>query len=144
MCWRLQATTATLDDPDFTHYFTDIGLISCLELWLGVIVNCMPTLGPLFKTYMKPMFSRVNAYFSKGSSGKGEPPVRLESISNRRRYHHIDSGNNTAYSVTTEITHGDTKKDHYIEGDFMEGGVRVRNDIEIQAGRDSTRESVPR
>ncbi|KAG6369002.1 hypothetical protein INS49_003221 [Diaporthe citri] len=32
MCWKLEATTATLNDPDFTHYFTDIGNISAAVL----------------------------------------------------------------------------------------------------------------
>ncbi|KAI4595495.1 hypothetical protein KJ359_006841 [Pestalotiopsis sp. 9143b] len=135
MCWRLEATTATLKDPDFTHYFTDIGLISCLELWLGVIVNCMPTIGPLFKHYVNPSLSKVSSFFSsKGSRPSQQQPVLLETIGSRRKYHNLDSSNDMHTGIVkTEISHD--PRGGYTEFNGSDGAVQIRTDIETRDAR---------
>ena len=110
MCWRLQATTESLKDPDFTYHFYDIGLISCLELWLGVIVNCMPTLGPLPHAYIKPIISKLRSSVLSGESQYSERGIHLDSLASkvpRRRYYNISSSNhvNTNYAVQTECAY---------------------------------------
>ncbi|GKT46423.1 uncharacterized protein ColSpa_06604 [Colletotrichum spaethianum] len=59
MIWRLINTVTTIGDLDFVYNLRDIGLISLLELWIGIIIACLPTLGPLFKTYVKPAVSKL-------------------------------------------------------------------------------------
>jgi hypothetical protein len=60
MAWRLRFTIVANSDPDFVYNLFSIGLISFLELWLGIIVACIPTLAPLLKTYVKPMVSKIS------------------------------------------------------------------------------------
>lgn len=52
MCWRLEATLKSIDDPDFSVTLSQVALPALLELWLGIICACMPTLNPLFRTYV--------------------------------------------------------------------------------------------
>lgn len=61
MAWRLAATKRAVDNPDLSYWQTDIALISLLELWLGIIVACIPTLAPLAKTYVKPVVSKLRS-----------------------------------------------------------------------------------
>ncbi|KAK2049811.1 integral membrane protein [Colletotrichum somersetense] len=75
MIWRLVNTLTTIGDPDFVFILHDIGLVSLLELWIGIIAACLPTLGPLFKTYVKPAVSKL----THPSSGKGS--VQLKDLS---------------------------------------------------------------
>ncbi|KAJ4387614.1 hypothetical protein N0V93_008210 [Gnomoniopsis smithogilvyi] len=54
MIWRVVWTHQYRTNPDFTTYLGWIGLVSQFELWLGLIVACIPTLAPLFKTFVSP------------------------------------------------------------------------------------------
>ncbi|KAK1590111.1 uncharacterized protein LY79DRAFT_555910 [Colletotrichum navitas] len=74
MIWRLVNTITTIGDPDFVYNLHDIGLVSLLELWIGIVIACLPTLGPLFKTYVKPAVSKL----TNPSSNKGS--VQLKDI----------------------------------------------------------------
>jgi hypothetical protein len=60
MCWRLQATITSASNPDFVYSLANIGLLSLLELWLGVIVACIPTLAPLLRAYVKPVVTKLS------------------------------------------------------------------------------------
>ncbi|EFQ35839.1 integral membrane protein [Colletotrichum graminicola] len=92
MIWRLVNTLTTIGDPDFVYILHDIGLVSLLELWIGIVIACLPTLGPLFKTYVKPAVSKL----TNPSSNKGS--VQLKDISSsghstrtpRRAYGKLD------------------------------------------------------
>lgn len=63
MAWRIQATYASTHDPDFVYALATIGLISGLELWLGIIVACMPTIPPVIQAYVQPAFHRLSSYY---------------------------------------------------------------------------------
>lgn len=135
MCWRLQATTESLKDPDFTYHFYDIGLISCLELWLGVIVNCMPTLGPLPHAYIRPLISKLRSSVLSGESQYSERGIHLDSLASkvpRRRYYNISSSNhvNTNYAVQTEYAYDPNTAPP--DAAANQGVVHVRQDIESQ------------
>jgi hypothetical protein len=93
MAWRLAATKRAMDNPDLSYWQTDIALISLLELWLGIIVACIPTLAPLAKTYIKPAVSKLRS-LSYGSrhTAKQISLDNLGSSANQttrasRRYH---------------------------------------------------------
>ncbi|KZL64382.1 integral membrane protein, partial [Colletotrichum incanum] len=97
MIWRLVNTVTTIGDPDFVYNLHDIGLVSLLELWIGIIIACLPTLGPLFKTYVKPAVSKL----TNPSTDKGA--IHLKDLSSsghsnrlpRRTYDKL--GDNVSY-----------------------------------------------
>ncbi|GJC96504.1 Integral membrane protein [Colletotrichum higginsianum IMI 349063] len=104
MIWRLVNTVVTIGDPDFVYNLHDIGLISLLELWIGIIIACLPTLGPLFKTYVKPAVSRFGSKLTDPSTDKGGAAVHLKDLSSsghsgrhlpRRTYDKL--GDNVSY-----------------------------------------------
>ncbi|ORY67016.1 uncharacterized protein BCR38DRAFT_407036 [Pseudomassariella vexata] len=83
MCWRLEATVQSSKNPDFTFTLANIGLISMLELWLGIICACIPTLTPLLKTYVNPALKKIVSIGSSATrSFRG--PERLKSVSRSR------------------------------------------------------------
>lgn len=71
MAWRIQATYESTKNPDFVYTLATIGLISGLELWLGIIVACMPTIPPVIQAYVRPLFERLTSYYQshRGWSG---------------------------------------------------------------------------
>lgn len=70
MAWRIQATFASAKNPDFVYTLATIGLISGLELWLGIIVVCMPTIPPILQAYVRPAFQKLASYYrSRRSRG---------------------------------------------------------------------------
>ena len=74
MAWRIQATYVTANNPDFAYTLATIGLISGLELWLGIAVACMPTIPPVMQAYVRPVFRRLTLYYyhRRGASGGGK------------------------------------------------------------------------
>lgn len=125
----------SLKDPDFTYHFYEIALISGLELWLGVIVNCMPTLGPLANVYIKPAISKLKSLTSSGGGSHTDRQVHLDLLptaASRRKYYNIDSTNhvNNDFAIQTECTH-DPNAGPADERAGL-GVIHVRKDIESQ------------
>lgn len=57
---------------DFGGQLVDIALITMLELCLGVILACIPTLSPLTDIYLKPLTSKRRP---RTVEGRSELPV---------------------------------------------------------------------
>ncbi|KAI1434793.1 hypothetical protein GGR50DRAFT_376425 [Xylaria sp. CBS 124048] len=57
--WRLAETVKTRSTPDWTYSLCTVGEIATLEIHLGIICICIPTLGPLFNAYLKPAWNRL-------------------------------------------------------------------------------------
>lgn len=91
MCWRIAVTVQVMGDLDFTLSLATIAVISMLELWLGIICACMPTLSPLLNVYVTPALKRLVSKYSSlkpsaqhGSSSQGQPAGRPRPTSQRR------------------------------------------------------------
>ncbi|KAK0629345.1 hypothetical protein B0T17DRAFT_615131 [Bombardia bombarda] len=67
MWYRIYTTVH--GNPDPVLALADVGLLSLLELWLGIIVACMPTVAPVFVTYVQPALSKASESFNWGSKG---------------------------------------------------------------------------
>lgn len=59
MGWRVQITVQAVTQADFVYGLGNIGLVTHLEIWLGIIIACLPTLAPLFSKYLKPVVSKA-------------------------------------------------------------------------------------
>jgi hypothetical protein len=68
MAWRLAITVQSATQTDFVYGLANIGLAALLEVWLGIIVACVPVLAPLFKKYLKPMVTRLTKN-TRGTAG---------------------------------------------------------------------------
>lgn len=64
MTWRLAQTSYALHHPEDDYYSTTLPvlvLIVMLELWLGVIVACTPTLAPLINKLLAPLIASITS-----------------------------------------------------------------------------------
>lgn len=86
MIWRVVWTHQYRDNPDFTTYLGWIGLVSQFELWLGVIVACIPTLAPLFKAFVHPAIKRITRKSASDSAdtNPSSKQIPLQTVSNRK------------------------------------------------------------
>lgn len=76
MAWRIPVTIASTKNLDFVFGFWEVALVSFLELWLGLIVACLPTLAPLSNKYIKPYIARLTQRAS--SKGATFDEIRME------------------------------------------------------------------
>lgn len=118
MAWRLQFTITIIHDTDFAFDLYNIGLISLLELWLGVIAACIPTLGPLRKAYVKPVITKLTRRSDRNTHGHSATAgskvngkvakyskkhySRIEDGSSNRNFHQMNGAVELG-SVTTNI-----------------------------------------
>ncbi|KAL8906218.1 MAG: hypothetical protein Q9171_006361 [Xanthocarpia ochracea] len=61
MAWRLGITVHPTTKNDFVYGLGNIGLVTHLEVWIGISVACIPTLAPLYSKYLAPMVSRIRS-----------------------------------------------------------------------------------
>ncbi|KAI9667971.1 MAG: hypothetical protein M1821_000791 [Bathelium mastoideum] len=59
MCYRIEQTVHSNPDPMLAS--AKIGLLSNLELWLGIIVSCLPTMAPFAREYVRPGLSKLSS-----------------------------------------------------------------------------------
>ncbi|KAI1755756.1 hypothetical protein F4782DRAFT_538223 [Xylaria castorea] len=69
--WRLGVTTATRASADWTATLCQVGLIASLELQLGILAVCIPTYGPFFNAYIKPILRKAGVVTSTSGSKTG-------------------------------------------------------------------------
>lgn len=85
MGYRIALTVQGNPDPMLST--AHIGLLSNVELWLGIIVACLPTMAPFLRTYVQPGLSKISQklYGSFAPSTKeGTPRVQLKTIGGSR------------------------------------------------------------
>lgn len=76
MIWRIIWTERYRANPDFTTYLSKIGIVSGFELWLGIIVACIPTLAPLFRVGRFADGSTTNSSSGFTSSKQAQSSTR--------------------------------------------------------------------
>ncbi|KAI8950443.1 hypothetical protein F4801DRAFT_590393 [Xylaria longipes] len=69
--WRLGVTTETRSSADWTETLCQVGLIAALEIHLGILAVCIPTYGPLFNAYVKPLLRKAGLATSASTAGTG-------------------------------------------------------------------------
>ncbi len=89
MGWRIQITVQSITQTDFVYGLGNIGLVTYLEVWIGITVACLPTLTPLFSKYLAPVVSRIS-----GHSGKPKAQRQLKEAK-----HSIGSGEPRGFSM---------------------------------------------
>lgn len=65
MAYRLEQALHSHPDPLLA--IARIGLLSDLELWLGIIVACIPTTAPFIRTYIEPHVLRLSRKLNDSS-----------------------------------------------------------------------------
>lgn len=91
MVWRFIWTHEYRNNPDFPSYLGRIGIVSTLELWLGIIVANIPTLAPLFRPgrfERHPGPKQSQEPDSRGS----QAPIQLRSLQDSRTTRGVGGG----------------------------------------------------
>ncbi|KAM7195881.1 hypothetical protein V8F33_006530 [Rhypophila sp. PSN 637] len=72
MFYRIYVTVNS--NPDGIVALADVGVLSIVEVWLGIVVACVPTTAPFFRTYVGPAISRASEslFGSYGVSNKSK------------------------------------------------------------------------
>jgi hypothetical protein len=76
MIWRIIDLVVN-EGGDFIYHEPTLALTTTLEMWLCIIIACIPTLGPIGKVYIAPALSKMASGFSGGS---GTPKSKARSI----------------------------------------------------------------
>lgn len=128
MAWRLQITLEPTTLDDVTFGLGPVCLVSSLELWIGIIAACMPTLSPLYMHYITPFISSVRGTSKKSGQLNGSGgPVTIGGASNGKKSYRMRGG---------------SKMDHdrsYLE---LEDSHYLRN-TDARRGSDSTGNQHP-
>ncbi|RWA14132.1 hypothetical protein EKO27_g983 [Xylaria grammica] len=102
--WRLVVTLKTRASPDWTDTLCVVGTIAPLEVHLGVIGVCIPTLGPLFNAYVTPLMRRMG--LTKATTASGAKNLYLETIGgssmNKRSRKYTELSESVDYIVSRD------------------------------------------
>ncbi len=115
MCYRIDQTVNS--DPDPMLAIAKIGLLSNLELWLGIIVACLPTMAPFVRTYVQPGLSKLSRkiYGSSGlSTTERTPRVQLRTFGGPGAPGSTGHNNYTELSETSTYPVQDCDKLHLV------------------------------
>ncbi len=141
-------TEKTRGAPDWTASVCEVGVIAALELYLGVIAVCIPTLGPLFNAYVRPILGKLgistttvkpsmNHLYLKtfGSSGTNKRSRKYSELNDSAdrivsRDGSIKLTPTVDGKVVAECTSKPINETHTPDND--RGGIRVQRDFEAQ------------
>lgn len=125
MIWRVVWTHKYRTNPDFTTYLGWIGLVSQFELWLGLIVACIPTLAPLIKTFVSPTLKRITGKSASGSAETSDSSkkIALQPVSNKT----VRSGYSKLYESQNRTTHDPKMRDIEMGRHHVSSGSRAIN-----------------
>ncbi|KAI1427424.1 hypothetical protein F5Y12DRAFT_712230 [Xylaria sp. FL1777] len=146
--WRLVITERTRGSPDWTSTLCQVGEIAALEIYLGVIAVCIPTLGPLFNAYIKPLMVRWG--WATATSKQGQTNLYLKTFGSSgtnkrtRKYSELNDSIDRIASRDGSIKLTPTMEgkvvsectfkpiNETVTSDNGRGGIRVQRDIEAQ------------
>ncbi|KAI0152961.1 hypothetical protein GGR57DRAFT_513190 [Xylariaceae sp. FL1272] len=60
LLWRLAVTIKVRSSPEWVLTLCQVGCIAQIELHVSIIAACIPTLGPLFNAYIKPILAKLS------------------------------------------------------------------------------------
>lgn len=82
MIWRIYDLVTTAEQ-DFVYNMPTLALTTTLELWLCIIIGCIPTLAPIFRTYISPLVTKLSS--SRKSTGPRSTPRNIVTFGGGRR-----------------------------------------------------------
>ncbi|KAI2639384.1 hypothetical protein GGS21DRAFT_488324 [Xylaria nigripes] len=103
--WRLVETIRTRGQPDWTTSLCTVGTIAALEIYLGIIAICIPTYGPLFNAYVKPLLYRLG--LAKNSMARSSMMVKHSDLETFGGSNKRSRPRNTDFSLDRTITGDD-------------------------------------
>ncbi|TAQ86931.1 hypothetical protein B7494_g4738 [Chlorociboria aeruginascens] len=153
MIWRIYDLVTTANE-DFVYHMPTLALTTTLELWLCIIIACIPTLAPIFKTYVTPVVTKIMA--SKSSSGIRSGPLSSVTFGRvggprRKNYTNMRNRDTTSDSLatgrpdliddtfredtftTTQVTSNPLAKDVELGPLPMKNAIHVQHDIDTES-----------
>ncbi len=139
------ALEATANAADFTYSLTNAALFAGLEVYIGIITACLPTLGPLISKERRNYSGQKRKLYtpgdrpsvrsaSKGKSGRQTFDERAfeqlgdDDIPLRQVLAH--GGINDDRAAWTD-SHGDTSASQSKTGMVPDGVINVRTDLQV-------------
>ncbi|KAI1258379.1 hypothetical protein F5Y18DRAFT_421444 [Xylariaceae sp. FL1019] len=83
LVWRLVLTIQVRSSPEWVLTLCQVGCIAQIELHVSIIAACIPTLGPLFNAYIKPLLAKlsiVGSSLGRSGSGSKDATVKLNTL----------------------------------------------------------------
>lgn len=149
MGWRIQITVQSTTETDFVYGLGDIGLVTHLECWIGIIAACLPTLTPLFSKYLGSVLSRGSGHQGKGPGqrqlkeakhtiGSGEKRgfnKKNFNLLDKDSFLELEEGKNfsTAEAMQTPISANEEDDERHWMNDS--NAINVRHDIRVYGER---------
>lgn len=134
---------ALVKAEDFTWAMGEVFIWSCCEPLIGIVCACLPTYGPLFRTWWKKINSTGSgSKESTGLSGRGNRGIDLENTNVRinlakREFRRLHAGPDKLRDDEVELTNqiiglrGSSSQTE-VSDDGVDGaskGITVRKDV---------------
>ncbi|KAI9643578.1 hypothetical protein NHQ30_008199 [Ciborinia camelliae] len=156
MIWRIHDLITTAGG-DFVFHMPTLALTTTLELWLCIIIACIPTLAPILKTYIMPIVTKLSG--SRSSAGVRSTPLSIVTFGRlggrkRNNYTTMTYGSQDPISenagagiakpretfrkdafTTTHVTSEPQQKDVELGEMPVENAIHVQQDIDTQSSQ---------
>lgn len=140
MGWRIQITVT---EKDFVFGLGNKGLASLIELWLSIVVACLPTIVPLFSKYLKPFALKIRGVPEKptmrrqlkeaqhtiGSSGSRPSKKKHFSVLGAGSLLELEEGKSFSTAGTEEGLSSTTEENEFSMSNPH--AIRVRHDVRV-------------
>ncbi|RAH58923.1 hypothetical protein BO85DRAFT_511357 [Aspergillus piperis CBS 112811] len=108
--WKLQMTTQKKAAADFTYCTADSAILTVAEMAVGILVACVPTLGPVLLPSRRKRFTeRAKPVGGSGVSGAGSSIRSLKNNSSRWLFSKFSTNSQRNATITTTVTHDDSR-----------------------------------
>ncbi len=134
MIWRI-VDLVTTGGGDFIYNEPTLALTTTLEMWLCIIIACIPTLGPIGKVYIGPAFSKMASRFSGGSTPKtkGRSIITFGRLGGRGRKNYTTMTYGSQEHLEEQI--GDAQRDNWDSSRFRDDAftaTKITSDIDAE------------
>jgi hypothetical protein len=119
MIWRIVHLVKNAK-ADFVYNMPALALTTTLELWLCIIIGCIPTLAPIFRIYISPIVAKVSGSRKTASNGStSRHIVTFGGGRGPRPSSYITMvGSEDAINANEDITGREAKNDMFRDDEF--------------------------
>lgn len=146
MGWRIKITVESTTKTDFVYGLGNIGIVTMFELWVGIIVACLPTLAPFYSKYLAPIMSTLYKKSQKHSSSRrlkeaqhtigsaDSPNFRKKNFNRLDDDTLLELEEGGIYGTTAAmVSSSATVKDDFEDWQKKPNSIGVRHDVQVSS-----------